>query len=162
MPENQTTIANQEITIDLEGTSQQENTRILVDEDAYDGIIRSIRAEQTKKYGAPNEKTTKIIFTIMIVDIKQGEVELSLFCNPKIVKSSGTKGFDNSKLYNILDKAHLLTQIAQDKQKIKTIQGLTEWLITNLGDKKVRVLVKTTNKGKQNAYSSINDIVKFV
>lgn len=160
MPNEQKTM-NEDVLIDLNGSGNQNQKidRVLVAEDAYDAVIKSVSTIETKDFESKQLKK-KIVFQIAIMTEK-GEVELPLFVNPVIKKSSGTKGYSNSKLYDLLDNAKLLEQVAIAQEQINNVLALQDFLAGVLIGKKCRVLVKTTNKGKENAYSSIKDIVKF-
>jgi len=89
-------------------------------------------------------------------------LELPLFANPTIRRSSGTKGFSNSKLFDLIDGAGLLGKAQTQAEDLKTFVGLTEWLSKNFVGRECKFLTKTTNKNTASAYSSVKTVVRFV
>ena len=147
--------------LDFEGTSSQGFDKPLVAEDSYQGVIKACQAIETRKYDG-NGVEDKIIFNIEISgnDLKE-PVELPLFANPIIKKSSGTKGYSNSKLYDLLDKSGLLAEAKVDAEELAYLSSLVSWFNANLIGRKCKVLVKTRKKGMEGAYSSIADVLRF-
>jgi len=149
------------VLVDLDGTNSSVYEKPLVPEDSYQAIIKACQMFEVKKFDGPG-KESKVVFAIEVSGEGLEEpVELPLYCNPVIKKSSGTKGFSNSKLYDVLDKAGLLNQAREDKAELAFLGSLVSWFNVNLVGRKCKVLVKTRNRGQDNAYSTVSDIVRF-
>ena len=157
-----------EVPIDLDGTANDESMRdkVLIQEDSYFGEILIADMAEVKKYTQPKDAKEvamekKIIFTIKLDGEGSENAELPLYCNPIIKKSGGQKGYSNSKLYDILDMAGELDSVKKNKEKVSTYEGLISFLKEALEGRKIKALVKTSNKGTDRAYSTVNQIVRF-
>ncbi len=157
-----------EVPIDLDGTANDESMRdkVLIPADSYFGEILIADMADVKKYTQPEgakEIVTekKIIFTIKISGEGSKDAELPLYCNPIIKKSGGQKGYSNSKLFDILESAGELESVKENKDKIGTYEGLLSFLKEALEGRKIKALVKTSNKGTDRAYSTVSEIVRF-
>jgi len=149
-----------EVLVDFDGTGSGDHIeKHLVPEDAYAGVIKSVELTDTKAYNS-EEQVKKLVFAIEI-EHEGKKIELPLFCNPIIKRSSGAKGYSNSKLFDLIDKAGLLSVAETKSEELKTFAGLTDWLVQKMLKLECKVLVKTTNKNTDSAYSSIKDIVRF-
>ena len=150
-----------EVLVDFDGTSKANTPKVLIDEDAYDAIVVKCDLVTVPSYDDPKTPENKIVFT-MGVKAKE-PVDLPLYCNPVIKKASagGKKSYSNSKLYDIIEKAGLLEKAKKQHDVLETLQGLTSWLDASLRGRQCRVLVKTRNKGMENSYSTVADVVRF-
>lgn len=145
-----------EVPINTDGKAKFET--VLIEEDAYDATIRMVDAVEMPVFENPTAEETKIVFQIAI-DGK--EVELPYFIKPYIVKSSGAK-FSNSKLYDLLDKAGVIAKVPDYQEQIKKGGSLRLFLEKFVVGRRVRAQVKTSNKGKENAYSRVADVIRFL
>ena len=148
-----------EVLVDFEG-KKTIASKALVPEDAYDATFMSVSREQVPSYDNPKVATTKIIFQVALDDAKN--TVLPLFANPIIKKSSGTKGYSDSKLYSLLEAAGLLDAAKKQHEALETFEGLAGFLDANFKGRRARVVVKVSNKGTENAYSTIGNVVRFL
>lgn len=151
----------EEVRIDLDGKASTEYETYLIPEDSYDAEIVAINQRESPNYDNPKVKETKFVFSCLI----DGK-ELLFWANPKITKGSTSKSgksYSNSKLYEVLDKAGLLGKIGEKKAELLTLDGLQQFMSSNLVGKKVRCVVKTRNKGGgEKEYSSVSEFLRFL
>ena len=148
-----------EVLVDFDGKKPISN-KALVAEDAYNATFLSCSLEQVPSYNNPQVATNKVIFQVELEDAKK--TVLPLFANPVIKKSSGTKGYTNSKLYDLLEKGGLLDEAKKQFVALETYKGLVGFLESVLRGRRARVVVKVSNKGTENAYSTIGSVVTFL
>jgi len=152
----------EEIRIDLDGkASNQEYETYLIPEDSYTAEIVAVNQRETPNYDNPKIKETKFVFSCLI----DGK-ELLFWANPKITKGSTSKSgksYSNSKLFDLFSKANLLDKVAEKREELLTLDGLQQFLSSNLIGKKVRCVVKTRNKGVgEKEYSSVSEVLRFL
>jgi len=150
---------NSEVLIDFEGEgngSSGDYERVVVKDDVYTSKIVSLEVQDTKKYNA--EGTEKTI--IAKVEPIEGKGPIPFFIKPKITKAYNEK-INNSKLYDLLEKAGLLGQAKENKEELSTLSGLAMFLERNLVGKEIKFLTKTRKQGTENAYSSVDRILDF-
>ena len=146
----------------------------LIPENVYDGTITKIRHLEAKSFdGTGMENRVVLDFTIPEVEWtktnedgtteKMNGCTISLWVNPTITKGSGR--FSNSTLYNIIEKAGLLDKAKENTAKFADetngLDNLVGFLSENLEGKKSRFTVLTRNKGKENQYTSVKEVVTF-
>lgn len=157
-----------EVFVDFEGKqAESEAPRLpLLQEDAYDGEIAGVDLVDTPSYDSKTKTVNraqlvkKIVFQVKLLN--QKDVVLPHYANPIIKKAAaGGKGYSNSKLFDLLISAGLLESAKKSGEALETYQGLAAWLNVNMKGRKVRVLVGTSNKGTDKAYSSVKSIVRF-
>lgn len=157
MPE---TNERKEVFIDFEGKSQ-DFFKPLIPEDSYFGEIESASLVEVPSYNQPEATEKKVVIQIKLEGENADGVILPLYANPIVKKSSGTKGYSNSKLYDLLVNADLLEKAKEQHDALETYEGLVGFLDSNLKGRRVKALVKTRRKGTDSAYSSIGDILRF-
>jgi len=152
-----------EVFVDFDGTSQSAApVKVLIEEDSYLGEVAGVDAIKSASYENKNLLVDKVVFSIKLEDESVTDVELAMFVNPIIKKSSGTAGYSNSKLYDLLEKSGDLDKAKEQGDAIKSLAGLLEFLQLTYIGRKCKALVKTTNKGTEKQYSSIGNIVRFI
>jgi len=155
-----------EVYINLDGNSgQEEFTKALVAEDAYNGTIVSVSIQETRAYES-NQMEKKFLVSILLDGVKDkddNEVILPMFIKPTITKAYD-KGKSNSKLYSVLESAGLLEEIGRMSGELEMLEALRAFLESRLQSKSVRVEVKTTNKNNpdKSPYSTVKSILRFV
>lgn len=152
----------EQVRIALDGeTSSQDYETFLIPEDSYDAEIAAINQRESPNYNNPQVKETQFVFSCLI----EGK-ELLLWVKPKITKGSISKSgktYSNSKLFDILEKAGLLEKVKEKKEELLTLDGLQQFLSSNLVGKKARCVVKTRNKGGgEKEYSSVSEVLRFL
>lgn len=170
--------------------------KVWVVEDAYDGAISNI-SDITKeiKYDSRGKKKEelkdedyeeKFVFTWKVSitgqeihtlsakgrevkTLQKGiteEIELPMFLTPKVRKGSGT--YQNSKLYDVLEKANLLIEFAAAWDLIEPMEAklqnekFIDFLKDHLLNKKARVNVKTVREGTPERYSHVKEVMRFI
>ena len=152
-----------EVCVDFEGTTQSSApAKVLIEEDSYLGVVVSVDLIKSASYDNKNVVVDKVVFAIRLDDEGVTDAELAMFVNPIIKKSSGTSGYSNSKLYDLLEKSGDLEAAKAQGDRIKKLVGLLEFLQATYVGRKCKALVKTTNKGTDKQYSSVGNIVRFV
>ena len=152
-----------EVCVDFEGTSQaQVVAKVLIEEDSYLGEVAGVDLIKSGSWDNKSVLVDKLVFAIKLDDEGVTDTELALFVNPTIKKSSGTPGFSNSKLYDLLEKSGDLEKAKEQGDRLKSLVGLLEFLQATYIGRKCKALVKTTNKGTDKQYSSVGNIVRFV
>lgn len=157
----------QQVDIDLEGNSKKENKGVKLEKlGEHQGNIVTVKLEESYIYDftktppvKTNEKENKLVFGVRVSD--EGDVEIPLFVKPKITKIT-TKGFNNSKLYDILDSAGLLDKVKNQAEELKTLSGLLMFLDENLVGRKIRFASKNSRKGQPDEYSTVGEIYEFL
>ena len=155
-----------EVLVDFEGTSKEAEAKILIQEDSYKGEIIGVDLISVPAYEQPKgAKETlmenKVVFQIKLSGEGSDNAVLSMYANPVIKKSSGTKGYSNSKLFDLLEMAGELEEAKSQWEALETLKGLVGFLSARLVGRNVKALVKTRNKGTENAYSGIGSVVRF-
>ena len=155
-----------EVFVDFDGTSKEAEANVLIQEDSYPGEIVSVDLISVPAYEQPKgAKETvmenKVVFHIKLSGEGSNDAVLSMYANPIIKKSSGTKGYSNSKLFDLLDMSGELDAAKASWEALETLKGLVGFLSAKLVGRKVKALVKTRNKGTENAYSGIGSFVRF-
>lgn len=144
--------------VDFDGTQSTQYEKARIDEDAYDAVIAAVKLEEMPSFDDRTKKESKFVFVCKI-----DKNELPLFVSPVIKKSGGTKGYSNSKLYDILDKSKLLEEAKNDSEILReSYASMQLWLTARLVNRKVRVQVKNSNKGTEKEYSRVADILRFI
>lgn len=151
----------QEVMVDFEGTAQSAVKKTLIQEDSYPGEIISVELIEVPNYEDKNKADKKLIFQVKLAGEGTLGAILPLYVNPTIKKSGGKAGYSNSKLYDMLDKAGELEAAKSRRAELVKLDGLLAFLSEKFVGKKVKALVKTRNKGKEGAYSTIADILRF-
>jgi len=157
-----------------DGSAPTKIDKPLIAEDVYEGAIAGIRLIEAKAYDS-TDMEFNLVYDVVLPEVAwtktndDGSTEetkganLALWVKPKITKGSGT--FSNSKLFDLLEKGKLLEIAKAETEKfsdeIKGLDNLLEFLIKNFEGRKGKFIVKTRNKGKDNAYSSIKEVVNF-
>jgi len=149
-----------EVLVDFDGTKSMGGPKVLIQEDAYQGEILGAELIEVPAYNAPGQTEKKVVFTIRLSGDGSENAELPLYANP-VVKKSGGKGYNNSKLYDLLEKSGELDAAKKSFEALETFEGLTGFFDAAFKGRKCKVLVKTRNKGTENAYSTIGDVVRF-
>ena len=165
MPEIETkemkqTTERKQVFVDFDGTSQ-DYSKPLIAEDSYKGVIEAVDLIEVPSYNNPEVKEKKVVVKIKLEGEGSDGVVLPLYANPIVKKSSGTKGYSNSKLYDLLVNAGLLDDAKKTHEALETFEGLVGYLSAKLVGRKVKALVKNRRKGTDGAYSSVGDILRF-
>lgn len=156
------------IEVNLDGKAPQGDIkREYIAEDNYDAVLNSISdMTQVPVFGKPGETTQKVIFGFTIQVNQEKTVDLQMYVRPKVTKGSGD--YQNSKMFNVLEKAGVLEAFKKEWDLIKVMDtdqakdnAFINFLRDNFMNKACRVSVKTINKGKPEQYSAVNDIVRF-
>ncbi len=151
-----------EVFVDFEGTAQSNAPKkVLVEEDSYFAEVTSVESIKAASYDNKSVLVDKLVFSMALEGEGSDGAELAMFVNPIIKKSSGTAGYSNSKLYDLLDKAGEMDNAKAKGDELKSLVGLVEFLQLAFMGRKCKVLVKTTNKGKENQYSSVGNVIRF-
>ena len=148
-----------EVLVDFDGTSKPEFEKPLVDDDTYLALIKSCELVEVPSYDGKGT-TKKLIFSLGLEDVK-GKPEIPLYVNPVIKKSGGQKGYSNSKLFDLLVSAGELDNAKSNHAVLETFEGLHAWIEKVFVGRYCKVLTKTTNQGKDNAYSVVDKVIKF-
>jgi len=168
MADEQQKVDVQLVDIDLKGDSKSSDKKgvKLNKLGEHRGKVASVHLEEkfiydfTKKPPVKtNEKENKLIFEVQVLD--EGNVEIPLFVKPKITKIN-TKGFNNSKLYDLLSLAGVLDKVEDRKEELKTLTGLLMFLEQELVGKEIRFASKNSNKDTDNEYSTVGEIYEFL
>ena len=149
-----------EVLVDFEGTSQ-DYSKPLIAEDSYKGTIAGVDLVDVPAYNQPGVVEKKVVVQVKLEGEGSDNVTLPLYANPVIKKSSGTKGYSNSKLYDLLVNAALLDEAKKSHEALETYEGLVGFLDAKLKGRRVKALVKNRRKGTDSVYSSIGDILRF-
>ena len=116
-------------------------------------IIPTEVVEEDKKTKAKTIK--KVDKIVMQVETKEGNV--SMWFTPLVKK--GSNGFSNTNLYNFLEKANLLTDIAQYDGQINTVDALKKYMENALTGKTVKFLPKTVTSKSGEKYSKVEKVL---
>ena len=92
--------------------------------------------------------------------------KLAFFVRPKIMHSAKKKGYSDSALYQILERANLLEECKTFLTTLSEIdkdrdQKIIEWLKSVLINRQVRVYIKNVKSAEGEEYSSIQEIIEF-
>lgn len=158
--EKQVEVKNYDVLVDFEGTKSSGPPKMLIQEDAYPGQVLSVSLVEVPAYDKPGVTENKLVFQIKLFGEGSDNAVLPLYANP-VIKKSGSKGYNNSKLYDLLDKAGELDNAKKSAEVLGTFEGLTNFFDSVLRGRKCKALVKTRNKGSDNPYSTIGDVVRF-
>jgi len=150
-----------EVYVDFEGNAGQPSTKVLIQEDSYMGEVSHVDLVELPVYNKPDQTQFKVIIQVKLVEGENQGVVLPLYANPVIKKSSGTKGYSNSKLYDLLVSSGLLERAKEQHDALETYEGLAGFLDAGLKGKECKVLVGTVNKGTDNAYSVVRSVLRF-
>ena len=148
-----------EVLVDFEGKASQEFDKPLVDVDTYPGEIKACELVELPAYEGKGT-VKKLVFSIALEGTAK-VTEIPLFVNPVIKKSSGTVGYSNSKLYDLLVAADELENAKANHAGLETYEGLHAWCEMVFVGRRVKVLTRTTNLGKENAYSVVDKVIRF-
>lgn len=148
-----------EVLVDFDGSTKSEYSNVLLDDDTYAGKIVACELVEVPNYEGTGT-SNKIVFSIKLVEV-EGEPEIPLYANPVVKKAGGTKGYSNSKLYDLLEASGELENARGDSSVLETFEGLHAWLESALVGRECKVLSRTANKGKENAYSVVERVIKF-
>ena len=149
-----------EVFVDFNGTSQ-EYAKALIAEDSYKGAIEAASLIDVPAYNQPGITEKKVVIQVKLEGEGSDNVTLPLYANPIVKKSSGTKGYSNSKLYDLLVNAGELEEAKKQHEALETFEGLVGFLDARLKGRRVKALVKNRRKGTDSVYSSIGDILRF-
>lgn len=150
-----------EVYVDFDGTSGLPSTKIIIVEDSYAGKIWQVDLIETPVYNKPGTLQKKVVFQVALSGEGSDEAVLPLYANPVVKKSSGTKGYSNSKLYDLLVAAGELEEAKKQHEALETFEGLVGFLHARLKGRKCKALVGTVNKGSEKAYSVVKSILRF-
>ena len=150
-----------EVFVDFDGTGGQPSTKVLIPEDSYQGVIDRVDLVKLPVYNHPDQTQQKVLVQVQLSGDGSEDSVLPMYANPVIKKSGGAKGYSNSKLYDLLVAAGELEKAKAQHANLETYKGLVGFLDARLKGRKCKVLVGTTNKGSENAYSTVKSILRF-
>ena len=133
-----------------------------IPEDSYNANLKTIEVVELPDY---NDKTKKLEKLALMFDIKEKNVELTHFLQPKISKGSTNKQgkvYSNSKLYDLLVDLNLKDKFKEEIGPKFSAAKVVEFLNKYLAGKILRVSVKTSKANTPEQYSSISKILRFV
>lgn len=145
----------QEVLINTEGIAPTTYDRIVVRDGEHQGEIVDVSLQEMKKYNKPNETEKKFIVKVQVED----EKVVPLFCSP--VVSKGSKGYNNSKLFDLLTEAKLLDELEQKKAELSKYNAMEGFLLSRLVGRTGRFGTKTVNKGQETEYSVVKEIYEI-
>lgn len=161
MPETkQVKVKSYDVLVDFEGKKSSGTSKILIPEDAYQGEVKSVDLVEVPAYDQPGITEKKVVFQIQLSGEGSDNAVLPLYSNP-VIKKSGNKGYSNSKLFDILEKGGELENAKATHEALETFDGLVGFFHARFKGRKCKVLVKIRNRGTDNPYSTIGDIVRF-
>jgi len=150
-----------EVFVDFDGTAGLPSTKVTIPEDSYAGTVEGADLIETPVYNHPDQVQKKVVLRVKLSVDNDEEVVLSMYANPVIKKSSGTKGFSNSKLFDLLVSAGELETAKEQHDALETFEGLVGFLDARLKGRGCKALVGTVNKGSESAYSVVKNILRF-
>lgn len=148
--------------INLDGKapeSQFEKVK-LEDKERYPAELMASRVQETDAYDKPGQKVNKLLIDFE-VETKEGKHLIPMWANPRVSKGSGN--FSNSKLYNVFSTMKVLDKFAKqfkDKEEI-TDDELSDFITEHAGTK-VQVQISNSNKGTEDEYSNVSDVIKVL
>lgn len=147
-----------------EENKQKESSfkKVFIPEDSYNANLKAIEVVELPDF---NDKTKKLEKLALMLDIKEKEVELTHFLQPKISKGSTNKQgkvYSNSKLYDLLVDLNLKDKFKEEVGQKFSAQKVVDFLNKYLTGKTLRVTVKTSKANTPEQYSSISKILRFV
>ena len=148
-----------EVLVDFEGTAGGEFDKALLDVDTYEGQFVSCEMIEAPVYEGTGT-TKRLVFSVSVNGCAE-DTEIPFYVNPVIKKSGGQKGYSNSKLFDLLVASGELDNAKANHAVLETFEGLFSWIEKAFVGKKCKFLTKTTNLGKDNAYSVVDKIIKF-
>jgi len=158
-------VKSREVFIDFEGDSFESGdtrdipTKHLLDDDVYDGVIKSVESFVGKKFDK-DEKVNKLVFQVEVLG-QEKEVLLPFYMTA-VIRRINKPGMNNSKLFDFLVSADLLGAAKNEADKdLGCLADLVSWLGEKTKDRKCRILTQTSLKGKEGAYSTVDKIIKF-
>ena len=154
-------VERKEVFVDFDGSGGRVSTKILIPEDSYQGVVSRVDLIESPVYNKPGQLQKKVVIQVQLHGEGSEDAELPLFANPVIKKSGGTKGYSNSKLYDVLESANVLEEAKGAHEALETFEGLVGFLDARLKGRKCKALVSTVNKGSDNAYSTVKNILRF-
>lgn len=149
------------VVVDLEGGKQEEFEKFVIPDDSYEFEVTNIELVDSKNYqtGAPEKK---LLFKFQ-TQYDNKPIQLSFFCNPKIMKAREGSRYFNSKLYDVMVSIGLMEEFKENKDWHSgrlTFEALKEFLEKNLLGAKVKAITRTVNSGQLTAYSVVDRIVR--
>ncbi len=150
-----------EVFVDFEGTAGLPSSKVVIPEDSYAGTVEGVDLIETPVYNHPDQVQKKVVLRVKLSVDNGEDAVLSMYANPVIKKSSGTKGYSNSKLYDLLVSAGELDAAREQHDALETFEGLVGFLDVRLKGRGCKALVGTVNKGSEQEYSVVKSILRF-
>ncbi len=149
-----------EVLVDFDGTSSKggDYEKVRVADDSYKGQFMSCELVELPSFDKKS-KVKKLVFSIALVDVED-RPEVSLYANTVISKAS-KKGFNNSKLFDLLELAGELPKAMGSESELENLLGLKTWFETVFVGKSCKVLTRTVNKGEESQYSCVDRVLSF-
>ena len=138
---------------------------ILIEPDTYDSEITNI-SDIFKTPGYNGGETEKLIISFNL-QYREGKlIQLPMFVTAVVSKGGGE--YNNSKLYDILEKAEEIDQFTQFSQELEQLTdnqeknlSFVKYLNKNLKGKKCKILVKIVTPKNGDVYSVVDKVIKF-
>jgi len=160
--------------INLTGQVKTNYPRFVVDQDYYQGLVRSVSDVYTRPDPSDDKKTQERLNIRVALggfkpeDVKKAcsnydeledkptEVTFTLFLNNKVSKGYGK--YSPSTLYNILERAGLLSKLTEDHESNELF---VEFLRKELVGKKVKLNVVKKKDSDGKWFSRASELVSF-
>ena len=153
--------------VDFEGTGKQDFKRFFLEPDSYEAEIISVSDvfESYNPFNGKNESKFSLTFSI-----KKGDEEMLFpyFLRTKIVHSAKKKGYSDSKLYTLLNRAGVLEKVKEhwdnikDKDPETRDKELLEYIRSLLLGRRCKVVLRTINPEEGEKYIVVSEIIRFL
>lgn len=144
--------------VNLDGTAPGGERVTLEDKARFPASFVDVRIQEVKDY----ETSDTVNKLIVVWNVKAGkeEHEIPMWINPIVSKGSGT--FSNSKLYDAIEVIGLMDDFrvfAKDRDTLED-EELRSWVEGAFTGVKAEVEIKNRNKGTDDEYSNVSEIIK--